>query len=105
MKKKIISGFFVALGLIYIKSAFSALFFLDESRDYELLFGWKSPRPIFIFVKSVIGLGLVTFNLKDILRSEISKKDIIFLAVCLFFFGFLNNYDHIKELIYKNIIP
>ena len=100
MKKKIISVFFIALGLIYIKSALSALVFIDESRDYELFFGWKTTRTIFIIVKSLIGLGLVIFNLKDMLRTKMNKKDIIFLVVCLFLFGFIGYYDHIKELLF-----
>jgi len=66
----------------------------------NFFFGWKTTRTIFIIVKSLIGLGLVIFNLKEMLRTKMNKKDIIFLVVCLFLFGFIGYYDHIKELLF-----
>ncbi|AOR27858.1 hypothetical protein FORMB_08060 [Formosa sp. Hel1_33_131] len=100
MKKKIFSSFFIALGLIYIKSALTPLICIDEPKDYELFFGWKTTKNIFILVKLVIGVPLVIFNVKELLKHKNTKKNIIYLVLSLFLFGLLGYYDRIKELLF-----
>ena len=98
MKKKIISSFFIALGLIYIKSALTPLICIDEPKEYELFFGWKTTKNIFILVKLVIGVPLVIFNVKELLKHKNTKKNIFIIALTFLFFSYLfSHWDCFKE--------
>jgi hypothetical protein len=90
------------IGFLFFKSALSALLSSDETTEYELFFGWKTTKSIFIVVRTLIGLGIVTHSAKELATKHgYTKKDIIaFIILCIFIYGFLANYDRIKELLF-----
>lgn len=100
-KKYLYVALFV-FGFMFFKSALSALLSSDVTRDYELFFGWTTTRPVFVIVKSLIGLGIVTHSAKKLATEYgYTKKDLIlFIILCIFLYGFLGNYDHIKEILF-----
>ena len=89
------------IGFLFFKSALSALPSSDQTTEYELFFGWKTTKSIF-FIRTLIGLGIVAHSAKELATKHgYTKKDIVaFIILCIFIYGFLANYDQIKELLF-----
>lgn len=70
--RKILLYVFLLLGILYLYSAFKAVFSNAEVDEYELFFNWKVGKTLYFSVKTVLGIVFVTYAIGNLMKKKAS---------------------------------